>query len=280
MPERPSPVNDVPLVSVLLPVLNPDPAMLGKAVKSILDQDYPELELVIVEDPGQRTGSEVVEGFADGRVRYTLNKERTSLREQLNLGVSLARGEFIARMDADDISRPERIRKQAAYLKDNPGITLVGSNLELIDGRDRTIGYRRFPESHDGIYRDLRLYCSVAHPAVMFRKSHVVEAGCYQVESPMEDWDLWCRMAIKGRRFHNIQEPLLKYRVHTQAGKFLSMRKTLLTGIELKERHFKGRPGEWGFREGFRCFVERLFMFMPPLLVLKLFLLSTVRDRP
>lgn len=264
---------------MLMPVYKPDIDLLGEAMRSILGQDHENLELVIVEDPSERTGQEVLQSFRDPRVRYTLNETRTSLKDQLNTGIGLSRGEYIARMDADDISVSSRLSKQLEFLKAHQEISVVGTNLEIINEKGVSLGYRRLPRDNEDIGRALRLYCSIAHPTVMFRKADIIGAGQYQAPAPMEDWDLWCRLYKSGRKFHNIQEPLFRYRVHSKAGKMTAMRKTLLTGIELKKRHFKG-TGTWGIRESVRCGLERVLTFLPPQLVLRLFLVQSLRREP
>lgn len=265
------------LVSIILPVLNPDPVLFKLAIESLLHQTYQHIEIIIVEAPSDVTGQEIVQSFGDSKIRYVLNPVRTSLRDQLNQAIDLSKGNFIARMDADDISCPDRIQKQLKYLMDNQSISLVGSCLEIIDDNNNTLGFRRLPETHADIVKGLRVYCTIAHPSIMFRKDVIKEMGCYQDSAPMEDWDLWCRMALAGKLFYNIQEPLLKYRVHSQAGKVTSLRKTLKTGIELKRRHFRKVPGCWGIREELRCLLEQGLMILPPKLVVKLFLITSLR---
>lgn len=265
------------LVSIILPVLNPNPDMFRLAVQSLLDQTYQCIEIIIVEAPGDTSGQEIVRALDDSRIRYFRNPARTSLREQLNQGIAESRGLFIARMDADDISAPDRIVKQVTFLKQHSEVSLVGSCLEIIGDSGLTLGYRRLPENHLDIVSGLRIYCTIAHPSIMARKSDIIELGGYQDSAPMEDWDLWCRMALQGKIFYNIQEPLLKYRVHTQAGKVTALKKTLRTGIELKKRHFKGVTGCWGIREEVRCLLEQCLMVLPPRLVVKLFLNVSLR---
>ncbi|MGD0088843.1 MAG: glycosyltransferase [Planctomycetota bacterium] len=270
---------DSPPVSVLFPVYKPDPAFLREAVQSILEQDYSKLELVIVEDPSPQPGQATVESFADARVRYHLNKQRTSLLEQLNQGLQLCRGTYVARMDADDIALPARIGKQLRFLEERPAVWVSGTNIEVIDERGRTLGYRRFAEQHEEIAKAMRIYCPLAHPSVMFRRAAAMAVKGYQQEAPLEDWDLWCRMLGTGGKFYNLQEPLLRYRIHPQANKAHAVRKTLLMGIEVKERHFKQGMGTWGARERIRCWLERLLALLPGPLVVKLFLL-TLRRQP
>lgn len=267
------------LVSIILPILNPDPVLLKLAIESLLNQSYEHIEVIIIEAPSECIGKKIVESFEDTRIRYTLNQERTSLREQLNQAITVSKGQFIARMDADDISLPDRIAKQISYLKGHEDISLVGSCLEIINDEGTSLGFRQLPEANDDIVKGLRVYCTIAHPSIMFRRNDIIEMGCYQDSAPMEDWDLWCRMAIAGKKFCNIQEPLLKYRVHSQAGKVTSLRKTLRTGIELKKRHFKRIPGCWGIREELRCLLEWCLIFLPARLVVKLFLLLSIRPQ-
>ncbi len=268
------------LISVLFPVYKPDLGMLDEAIRSVLRQEHENLELVIVEDPSEKPGREVVSSFRDPRIRYALNESRTSLREQLNTGIGLSYGEYIARMDADDISVPSRLWKQLEFLKEHPEISVVGTNLEIINEKGVSLGYRRLPQDHEDIGRALRRYCSIAHPTVMFRKADIIEAGRYKAPAPMEDWDLWCRLYKSGRKFHNIQEPLFRYRVHSRAGKMTAMKKTLLSGIELKKHYFKDEPATWGILERFRCGLEGVLVFLPPQLVLRLFFIWSLRKEP
>jgi glycosyltransferase involved in cell wall biosynthesis len=265
------------LVSIILPVLNPNPLFFSSAVESLLNQNYQNIEIIIVEAPSECTGEKIVRSFRDPRIRYVLNPVRTSLRDQLNQAIEASSGLFIARMDADDVAVPDRILTQLMYLQNNTEVSLVGSCLEVIDENNNSLGFRQLPETHDEIVRGLRIYCTIAHPSIMFRKSDIIEMGGYQDSAPMEDWDLWCRMAISGKKFYNLQVPLLKYRVHAQAGKVTSLRKTLQTGIELKKRYFKNVSGCWGIKEQSRCCLEYCLMLLPPRLVLKLFFILSLR---
>jgi len=267
------------LVSIIFPVLNSDPELLKLAVESLLNQSYQNIEVIIVEAPGECIGQQIIEAFGDTRIRYILNPERTSLRDQLNQAIAVSSGQFIARMDTDDISFPDRIAKQIKYLKEHNDISLVGSCLEIINAEGRSLGFRQLPEDNEDIVKGLSVYCTIAHPSIMCRKNDIIEMGCYQDSAPMEDWDLWCRMALAGKKFYNIQEPLLKYRIHSQAGKVTSLIKTLKTGIELKKRHFKGVSGCWGIREELRCFLEWCLTFLPAKLVVKLFLMLSLRPQ-
>lgn len=262
-----------------MPVFRPNKMMLKLAIESLLAQDYQNYEIIIVEDPSDYVANDIIEKYKDERIKYVLNNKRTSLCDQLNKAIALSRGIYIARMDADDICRYDRLSTQAKYLDNNSEISLIGSCLKVIDENNKTLGYRVFPEKHIDIVQGFRTYCTIAHPSVMFRRNDVIELGCYKESAPMEDWDLWCRMALSGKKLFNIQLPLLNYRVHSQAGKVTSLRKTLESGIELKKKYFKKMPGCWGIKERFRCFLERCLMYLPPKVVVALFLFLSMKKK-
>src|SRR5947207_11341680 len=112
-----------PSVSVLMPVLNPHPVYFREAVQSILAQERADLELVIVEDPGERSAAELLP--ADPRIRHVRNPERTSLVDQRNRALAEARADFVAMLDADDIAEPARLATQLAFLRDHPEVGVV-----------------------------------------------------------------------------------------------------------------------------------------------------------
>ena len=260
------------LISVLMPVYKPEPVFLEEAVRSILEQDYRDLELVVVEDPSPTNGREVLESFHDDRIKYHLNDKRTSLREQLNLGLSLCEGDYIARMDADDISYPSRIEKQIRYMLAHQEINVLGTNLDYISKTGRSLGSRRYPENHEEIIRDLQFYSPMAHATVIIRKADYLTMGGYKDSAPIEDWYLWCRMYQAGMKFHNIQEPLYAYRQHSGMGKYKNLKGTLKAGIKLKETYFRHDRGRWGLRARLRCRVEAILTHVPAPVVFALFL--------
>lgn len=136
----------------------------------------------------------------------------------MNTAVRHARGEFLARMDADDASYPDRFLRQASYLASHPDVVAVGSSIEIVDPDGAPLGIMRWAETHDEI--DRRLMAGrggIAHPAAMMRRSAVLQAGIYREEYPAaQDKDLWLRLAEIGR-LANLPQPLLRYREHPLA---------------------------------------------------------------
>ncbi|EEG10437.1 glycosyltransferase [Pseudogulbenkiania ferrooxidans] len=206
-----------PVVSVLLPVNRVDRFFIP-AVESILTQTLQDFELIIIAN-GCSTEhlNKIRLTYGDhNRVRI-LNTEIKGLPFALNLGVHNARGLYIARMDADDISIPERLEKQLNTLEQNKKIGVVSSGVDFIDENDQAIREGKFPELTDKDHRRLLpLICCIAHPTVMVRKEIINKLGGYSFGSFSEDYDLWLRIMreLPEVEFYRIPESLLKYRRH------------------------------------------------------------------
>jgi glycosyltransferase involved in cell wall biosynthesis len=248
-----------PRVSVLMPVHRPDPAYFPLAVRSILEQSLAELELVIVEAPSEREAGELLP-LDDPRVRR-VRAHRPSLVDQLNQGLALCRAPLVARMDADDLSDPERLRRQVERLEAEPELDVLGAQLRVIDAEGRACGLRRYPLGHEAIVAALPYANPLAHPAVAFRRQVVVDAGGYRPFGAAEDYELWCRLAARGRRFANCAEPLLAYRLHAGSVKTTRVRDALESGLRIKQLHWGARL-PMGAR--LRCWAEQLALHLPP----------------
>ena len=193
-------------VSVLMPVLNPHPVFFRQAVDSILSQSLKELELVIVEDPSPNSAATLLAGLNDSRMRHYANPTRTSLPEQRNRALHEAHGELVAIHDADDISEPDRLLKQSAFLDEHPEIGVAGSQLTIIDHEGKPCGKRVYPTEHKKIVKAMRRFNPLGHSAVMARRAAMLGAGGYQMNGWTEDYDLWCRLARAGVGFANVDE--------------------------------------------------------------------------
>jgi glycosyltransferase involved in cell wall biosynthesis len=207
-----------PSVSVVMPVYNAE-RYVGEAVQSILDQSLSEFEFLIFDDGSTDGSLEILRDFArsDPRVRLSAG-EHTSYLAWLNRGVELARGEFLARMDADDVAMPERFARQRDYLRAHLDCVAVGSSYLMIDAAGDPISPRHEPLTHEEIDR-LHLGgggggARIAHPSVMMRTGAVRAIGGYRkAYEAAEDLDLFLRLAERGR-LANLPEVLLKYRIH------------------------------------------------------------------
>ena len=151
-----------------------------------------------------------------------------------NAGLHEAPADLIAFIDSDDFCEPARLQKQIEFLRANPDHVLVGSALRYVDEQSNTIGRRRYPERDEEIKKNLVVMNCVAQPSVMARRQSLIDAGGYTHEFPCaEDYALWLRLARFGK-FHNLQEPLVAYRIHRQSGKHRLLRPALRDTTRLK----------------------------------------------
>lgn len=200
------------LVSVIMPVYQ-EVNFLRHAIESIFGQTYREIELIIVDStPDEKPVKSIIAEYGQ-KIRY-FHIEKKGVAIQLNYGILHTNGEFIARMDADDISLPERFAAQIDFLNTNQNIDLVGTQYQLIDEDGNILTEKsQIPCGNDEITAETIFTCSMAHPSVMFRRSLLEQGWRYAESSAAEDYDLWTRMACKAK-FSNLPDILLHYRVH------------------------------------------------------------------
>jgi len=203
----------IPKVSVLMPIYKPCEEHLRAAIESILNQTYSDFELLLLDDCPEDTREAVVRSYSDPRIRYEKNDRNLGITPSRNKLIDMARGEYLAVCDHDDVSLPERFAHEVAYLEEHPECGVV-SGWSRVMGSD-VIG--RNPEQDDEIRYELVKGYVVCHPAAMLRKSALTENNIRYEEyySPAEDYSLWCRL-IPVTKFHNLQEVVLDYRVHAQ----------------------------------------------------------------
>jgi glycosyltransferase involved in cell wall biosynthesis len=207
----------MPDISVLLPVYNAE-AYLEKALESVLSQSHRNFELIVLNDGSSDASLNILNKYAEIDERVTaISRENRGLVRSLNEMLAIAQGNFIARMDADDIARPDRFSRQIEFLRANENVVAAGSTVEIIDPDGDPLLIVRNPFKHEDIDSwHLRAGngAAMCHPSVMMRAEALRGVGAYREEYwPAEDGDLFLRLAEVGR-LENIQEVLLSYRVH------------------------------------------------------------------
>ncbi|MCC7208163.1 MAG: glycosyltransferase [Anaerolineae bacterium] len=204
-------VDPWPLVSVILPVFNGEP-YLRDAIDSVLMQDYPNFELIIIDDGSHDNSWATICSIDDGRVR-SYRQPNAGLPTTLNRGIELSGGELVARMDQDDHCHPERLRQQARFLNGHPEIGVVGCSYRVIDTHGRLLGTRYQLCSPVQVRRHLYSGNPFCHGSVTYRKSTVLAAGSYDPTALIEDYDLWTRAACL-TQMANLPDALYDYRVN------------------------------------------------------------------
>ena len=184
---------------------------LFKAIKSILNQTYENFEFIIINDGSTDKSKEIIESYHDERI-VLIDQKNKGLTPSLNLGIKVARGKYIARMDADDISHHLRLEKQIIYLKENH-LDLVWAKAKFIDESGKLI-CNKFQPNLKNTLKFLHKFIYIVHPATLFKKSAILDSGLYDEEFKSgQDGDLWRRMKSKGYSFGLIDEYLLDYRI-------------------------------------------------------------------
>lgn len=208
--------NEEPLVSVIMATYNEPVDIIGKAVKSILNQTFQDFELLILDDSTNQESISYIDSLnIYPKVKVIRKPERMGLSGARNVGIQSARGKYIAIMDADDISVPERFELQVNYLEAHSDCYVLGGQINIIDEKDRVISQRHYPLK--GIR--LRLFASyrnpLAHPTVMFRKELCDKGFIYDETLEMsEDLDLWLRIMNADFKIENLESTLINYRVN------------------------------------------------------------------
>ena len=188
---------------------------LKQAIESILRQTYINFEFIIIDDASTDTSLEILEQYNDPRIRLVKNDNNEGITKSLNRGLTIANGEYIARMDADDISLPNRFLEEVIFLDNNPDIVMVGTARELID--EYGVRIRDVIPKKDPNFQDICNLNPFQHSSIMIRKSILLEFGGYnELFLSAEDCALWLRI-VKKYKVSNIQKILCKLRIHNES---------------------------------------------------------------
>ena len=221
---------NVPAVSVILPAYNCE-KYIDKAIQSVLDQTWSDFELIIIND-GSSDGTEtIIRAFNDPRIILVNNPGNKGLIFSLNRAIDMAKGNYIARMDADDICLPERLGKQKRILDENDSIAVVATTIDFIkDSEERTGTWPldRKNITPEQIRKQMPFENCIAHPSVMIRTAIAKQFKYRSYQVNIEDYDLWLRLLGKGYIISKINEPLLLYRQHQDS----------VTNLYLSNRNF------------------------------------------
>lgn len=204
------------MVTVLMPAYNAGP-YIAEAIDSILNQTFTDFEFLIINDGSKDDSLSIIRSYNDPRI-VVIDQANRGLIDSLNYGISIARGELIARMDADDVCMPERLAVQVQFLNDNQEYILAGATSDVMD-KDGNYLMHLEPSaySHEEIVKGIDGRCPFIHPCVIFRKDAVIKAGGYPKHAlTFEDHMLWKRMLSIGK-VCNLRQMLVKVRFNPES---------------------------------------------------------------
>jgi len=209
--------SNSPLISVILPAFN-CAQYLNQAIDSILAQTLDDFELLVIYDESSDETRSIIESYVSQDVRVILIEgQKARLVGALNQGISLAKGKYIARMDADDVSLPTRFEKQVQAMEQY-ALDFCGCNMVMMDQMGKPIKEVVMPQTTDLITITLACTVPFAHGSVMMRKLFLDQNQLlYQAGASAEDYDFWCNAFALGANFGNINEPLFHYRHFPQS---------------------------------------------------------------
>jgi glycosyltransferase involved in cell wall biosynthesis len=223
MDEQTESINNIatiPLVSVIMSVHNGE-AYLKKAIDSIYSQTYTHWELIIMDDCSNEITKSILALYsADPKIKIKTQLIQKGLTKNLNEAIELCNGEFIARMDADDICINTRLEEQINYLLRNNNTDALATFITLIDENDNPVGTwtdDRAATTHNKIKRLLPYRNCIAHPTIMIRKKVLAQYKYNDEQINSQDWDLWLRMTADNLIIEKINTPLLLYRIHSKS---------------------------------------------------------------
>lgn len=258
-----------------MPVFNQEVRYLRLAIESILNQSYSDFELIIINDGSGDSVASILTEYSrkDKRIRLLRNHKNSGITISLNRGISHAQGEFIARMDSDDISFKNRFEKQVQFLDEHPDFMLVGTNATTIDENGNETGSLIFPQLYISIYHSILLRNPMLHPTWLLRRSLFDEVGSYEKDaSRVEDYEFLLRI-VPHYKVANLPERLLYYRFNHSGISFkknkLQEKQALLIRIKALRKY--GYPA-WHVIHLFRPLF--LYLFVPSWIKKRLIQLS------
>lgn len=195
-------------LTIIMPVYNAQ-AYLSESIASILDQSFKNFEFLIIDDCSHDQSVNVIESFSDKRIRLIKNQQNLGVAKTLNLAIQMARGEYIARMDADDIAMVKRLEKQIHFLRQNQDVDIIGTFLHTFGDVEQRWSH---PLTNDDIKVGLMFHSCLFHPTVMFRN---IFHNPYNFSFKYtEDYNFWTECALEGKILQNLDIIGLKYRLH------------------------------------------------------------------
>lgn len=234
-------MKNKPLVSVIMSEYNTNTELLEESIKSILTQTYSNFELIIIDDCGKNNVKNISDEFNDDRIKVYKNNRNSGLVYSLNKAIEKAKGKYIARMDTDDYSYPDRLKKQVEFMEKNKKYDIIGGNADLYDGRDIWGGTSGYGEI---TVKKMLNGCPLIHPSVMYKKNVIVDIGGYQNYNRCEDYATWIEAVVQGYKIYKIPDILTKYHLSPEDYKKRTLKTRKGFFKMLKFQYIKLKPSK------------------------------------
>lgn len=249
--------NDNPFVSVVMPVYKAGDFLVD-SIESILKQTYKNFEFIIVDDGSTDNSWKIIKKYSkkDRRIKTFRNKENLGIARSINKAIKKAQGQFIARMDADDIALPNRLEKQVKFLLDNPDFAVLGSQMFEINDKNIITSVRKVPLTNDNIKQNLIITQTIQNPTLMINKKNIPEGSLvYDPKfSPVDDLDMFFRL-IPYTKFANLPDYLMIYRKHDNNSSLKDIKNTFFLTLKVRIKALL----EYGYKTNFINLLINLF---------------------
>lgn len=206
--------NNSPIISVVMSVYNGE-KYLKESIRSILNQTFKDFEFIIINDGSTDSTERIIKSFKDPRI-IAVSRHNKGLVASLNQAIRMAKGKYIARQDDDDISLPERLKKELIFMNNHPDCVLVGTAFEVMDENKKNISIEAFPTENNDLKRSMLSVNPFAHGSTLFSRKAAIDCGLYTDKyGPTEDFALWSKMALVGE-INNLPDLLYRWRVNIE----------------------------------------------------------------
>ncbi len=245
--------SNQPLVSVIMPVYNAAD-FLEEAIQSIVRQSYIHWELIVVDDASTDSSLKIIEKFKkENALRIRVKRLSKNLNKggdpAANVGFKMARGKYVARMDADDVAMPERLEKQVRYMEKHKEVFMLGGQAKVIDKKGKVMGVKRVPLTNGEIYEDFFVFNPIIHPTVMIRRDEVKRQNLYKIKySANNDFLTFIEFLMK-KKIVNLDEELIYYRVHDKNDSYTDIKSRFFNTLRIRLRAVK----EYGYKPSLRA---------------------------
>lgn len=268
-----------PQVSIVTTLLHASAEQFAATAHSVAKQTFRDFEWIVHECGPNGCAEQVLAGLDLPHVQVERHEAPVSLAQGRNAAIAVSRGDLITILDGDDECAPERLQHQVDCFAREPDVAVLGGAIEMMDEAGRTLGYRGYPTTHDDIAKGMRRSNQIAHPTVMMRRAPLLAVGSYRDygEGACDDYELWSRMLRAGHRFANLNEVLLRYRLHANATKSKRLRATLRDTLRVKRDYWKA---DFTIADSLRVLGERVLLRMPPSWVASWFLGTNMQSTP